>query len=212
LRASLASAARRARSKRMPPKNAPTSATSHRNGRVALGGCPPRAPTDPDVRALAHPVLQHGSFTIRNKADPEAIRPSDVDMQVNLDVFGMFPRASLPANASLPSTGSSGASSPPSTVLSKRYDFLTPISPRFVSFAWRYHPLCRKVCVSRRSRHELAGQAVLERHPLRSRVRGWRRQDLPSSWGTPIVHRHMFFDPGRLRASHPSDAAPRPPL
>ena len=49
-----------------------------------------------------------------------------------------FPRSSLPADASLPSTGSSGASSPASTVLSKRYDFLSPIPPHFVAFAWRY--------------------------------------------------------------------------
>lgn len=28
------------------------------SGRVALGGCPPRAPTDPDVPALEHPVPQ----------------------------------------------------------------------------------------------------------------------------------------------------------
>jgi len=49
-----------------------------------------------------------------------------------------FPQSSLPADASLSSTGSSGASSPASTVLSKRYDFLLPISPHFVSFAWRY--------------------------------------------------------------------------
>ena len=49
-----------------------------------------------------------------------------------------FPRSSLPADASLPSTGSSGASSPASSVLSKRYDFLPSIPPHFVSFAWRY--------------------------------------------------------------------------
>ena len=45
-----------------------------------------------------------------------------------------FPRSSLPADASLSSTGSSEASSPASTVLSRRCDFL----PRFVAFAWRY--------------------------------------------------------------------------
>jgi hypothetical protein len=56
-----------------------------------------------------------------------------------------FPRLSLPADASLSSTGSSEASSPASTVLSKRYDFLLPIPPRCVAFAWRYlgfHSLC----------------------------------------------------------------------
>ena len=49
-----------------------------------------------------------------------------------------FPRSGLPAGASLPSPGSSGASSPASAVLSKRYDFLTPVPPHFVASAWRY--------------------------------------------------------------------------
>src|SRR5262245_12840998 len=49
-----------------------------------------------------------------------------------------FPRSSLPADASLPSTGSSGASSPASSVLSKRYDFLPSIPPHFVAVVWRY--------------------------------------------------------------------------
>jgi hypothetical protein len=49
-----------------------------------------------------------------------------------------FPRSSLSAGASLPSTGSSEASSPASSVLSRRYDFLPFGSPHFVAFAWRY--------------------------------------------------------------------------
>src|SRR5262245_32560834 len=49
-----------------------------------------------------------------------------------------FPRPSLPTDASLPSTGSPGASSPASTVLSRRYDSLPPVPPHFVAFVWRY--------------------------------------------------------------------------
>jgi len=49
-----------------------------------------------------------------------------------------FPRSVLSADASLPFTGSSGASSPASTVIPKRCDFLPSIPPRFVAFAWRY--------------------------------------------------------------------------
>ena len=67
-----------------------------------------------------------------------------------------FPRSSLSADASLPSTGSSGASSPASTVLSKRYDFLPPVPPRFVAFAWRYLGCTR--CV-RSSADECAAEA-----------------------------------------------------
>jgi hypothetical protein len=58
-----------------------------------------------------------------------------------LDVPDMFPSIESSVDASLSSTGFSGASSPASTVLPKCYDFLPPISPRFVFFAWRY-PLC----------------------------------------------------------------------
>ena len=56
-----------------------------------------------------------------------------------------FPRPSLSTDASLSSTGSSRASSPASTVLSKRYDFLLPVSPHYVSFAWRYLGVTRCV-------------------------------------------------------------------
>ena len=52
----------------------------------------------------------------------------------------MFPSNGLITRrpASLPRV-LDGASSPASTVLSGRYDFLPPVPPRFVSFAWRYH-------------------------------------------------------------------------
>ncbi len=41
---------------------------------------PARAPTDPDVRTLAHPVPRTNSFTIH--VVPEAIQSSDVDMLI----------------------------------------------------------------------------------------------------------------------------------
>ena len=67
-----------------------------------------------------------------------------------------FPQPGLSADASLSSTGSSEASSPASTVLSKRYDFLPPIPPRFVAFAWRYLGFTRYV---RSSTDECAAKA-----------------------------------------------------
>jgi len=39
---------------------------------------------------------------------------------------------------------SAAASSPASTVLPARYDFLPPVSPHFVAFAWRYHGNTRR--------------------------------------------------------------------
>src|SRR3954468_2049881 len=101
-----------------------------------------------------------------------------------------FPRPSPPVDASLSSTGSSGASSPASSVLSKRYDFLPPIPPHFVTFAWRYlslHSLCS--LLGGRVPHqgpELVTRCLQPGSLLR------KRQDLASSWGISIVHSHMF--------------------
>src|SRR4030065_204707 len=79
-----------------------------------------------------------------------------------------------------------GASSPASTVLSGRYDFLPPLSPRFVSFAWRYHP---RALVSLARGRALPRTGILElvTRYLRPGCCRWRRQDLLRSWGTPIV-------------------------
>src|SRR4051794_35769091 len=44
-----------------------------------------------------------------------------------------------------PPPAPAGNSSPASAVLSRRYDFVPPVPPRFVAFAWRYlnsHSLC----------------------------------------------------------------------
>ena len=38
-----------------------------------------------------------------------------------------------------------------------------------------------------------------------------RRQDLPSSWGTPIVRLHMFFDSGRTAGTRPLASTQRGP-
>ena len=79
-----------------------------------------------------------------------------------------------------------GASSPASTVLSGRYDFLPPVSPRFVAFAWRYHSECS--CFAR-TRPSAAASGFLElvTRYLRPGFCRWKRQDLLRSWGTPIV-------------------------
>ena len=49
-------------------------------GRVALGSYPPRAPTDPDVRALAHPVPRPTASP--SAMVPAAIRSSYGDMLI----------------------------------------------------------------------------------------------------------------------------------
>jgi hypothetical protein len=98
---------------------------------------PARAPTDPDVRALTHPVLQPTASPSRQGSTRLSERVAWTGSGASMCPT-CFPRLGLPADASLPSTGSSGASSPASTVVSKRYDCLPPLPPRFVAFAWRY--------------------------------------------------------------------------
>ena len=121
-----------------------------------------------------------------------------------------FPRLILPIDASLSSTGSSKVSSPASTVLSKRYDFLQSVPPHFVSFVWRYLGCTRKFAPRRPSApsrpgvvHPVAPAGMLPR----------RRQDLPSSWGTSIIRLHMFqTDAGRTAHTRPYSAAAWPLL
>ena len=99
----------------------------------------------------------------------------------------MFPSNGLITRrpASLPRV-LDGASSPASSVLSGRYDFLPPVSPRFVSFAWRYHSSAR-VSPARGRALPRAGLLELVTRYLPPGFRQWKRQDLLRSWGTPIV-------------------------
>ena len=113
-----------------------------------------------------------------------------------------FPRPSLPTDASLSSTGSSGASSPASSVLSKRYYFLPLIPPHFVAFVWRYLNVSLVVFAPRRT-SEPPKPGV--GHPVSpSGISLRKRQDLPSSWRTPIVRLHMLqSDSGRTADTRP---------
>ena len=94
------------------------------------------------------------------------------------------------------------ASSPASTVPSKRCDFLPLVPPRFVSFAWRY--------LSLHSFSSLLSGRV--RRSGLELVPGGSSRDVAeettgspkSSWGTPIVRLHMFHtDAGRTAGTRP---------
>jgi hypothetical protein len=102
-----------------------------------------------------------------------------------------FPRSSLSADASLSSTGSSGASSPASTVLSKRYDFQPPIPPHFVAFVWRYLGGTRASSLLDGRVHR-RGLELVTRY-LHPGISEETRLDLPSSWGISIVRLHVFL-------------------
>ena len=79
----------------------------------------------------------------------------------------------------------------------RRCDSLPPISPRFVSFAWRYHRCVR--CSSPPApdaepwiNRELVGG-------ISSRLARWKRQGLPSSRRNPCDHSPYSSDPGVTR-------------
>ena len=100
-----------------------------------------------------------------------------------------FPRTGLPAGASLSSTGSSEASSPASTVLSKRYDFLPPIPPYFVTFVWRYLGATRWV---RSSADECTAEAWSWSPGSSRREVAEETGGSPKFLGIPNVRLHMF--------------------
>jgi hypothetical protein len=80
----------------------------------------------------------------------------------------------------LPFTGSPGAGSPASAALSVDSDFSLPVPPRFVAFAWRYHPLLRFA-----PRGEATpGAWTTYYRGARTACQGWRKRDLPGSWAT----------------------------
>jgi hypothetical protein len=112
-----------------------------------------------------------------------------------------FPRLALPADASLPSPGSSGASSPASTVLSKRCDFLPPVPPHFVAFVWRYLSVSLVLFAPRRTSAPPRPGVGDPVSPAGISLR--KRQDLPSSWRTPNVRLPCSVDAGRTAGTRP---------
>jgi hypothetical protein len=105
-----------------------------------------------------------------------------------------FPRLGLSADASLSSTGSSGASSPASTVLSKRYDFLPP--SRRASFPSLGGTSVSLVVFALCQPSALTEPGVVDPVSPTGIRRGTSRI-LPSSWGTSMV---------RLPCSKPTPA------
>lgn len=105
-----------------------------------------------------------------------------------------FPHLSLLADASLSSTGSSRASSPPSTVLSKRCDFLRPF--RRTSFPSLGDTSVSLVRFAPERTSGPPGPGV-DNPVSPAGILPRRQQDLPSSWGTSII---------RLPCSKPTPA------
>ena len=95
--------------------------------RVAPGGFPPEAPTDPDGRNSRIRLLRSGLRDQPNVCFARvAIRCRFVDMLPSFEALALFPANGSLIRHPLPSTGSSRASSPASSVL---WDALTPGRP-----------------------------------------------------------------------------------
>jgi hypothetical protein len=120
-----------------------------------------------------------------------------------------FRRSSLPADASLASTASSGASSPASAVLSKalRLPAAHPAALRCLRLAVPPRPLV--LFAPRRTSAPPRPGVVDPVSPAGITRR--KRQDLPGSWGTPCVRLPCSVDAGRTARTRPlrcSNAAP----
>ncbi len=91
----------------------------------------------------------------------------------------------------------------------RRCDSLPPISPRFVSFAWRYHR-----CVRCSSPPVPDAEPWINRElvgGISSRLARWKRQGLPSSRRNPCDHSPYSSDPGVTRQAEWGDVQARPP-
>ena len=108
----------------------------------------------------------------------------------------------------IPPLAPAGYCSPASSVLSRRSDFLPPIPPRFVAFAWRYLGCTRSF---RSPADECAAEAWSWSPGGSGREFPRRRQDLPSSWRISIVRLHVFLPtPAGLLAPDQYSAAAWP--
>ena len=112
----------------------------------------------------------------------------------------------------LPPRGPLGSRSPASPVLSGHYDFLPPVPPHFVAFARAVPRERSAVFVSpAATERQATGLGLFDRYP-RPVFLPWRRQDLPSSWGTPIPVCTCSQTPVGRFATDQNTAAAWPPL
>ncbi len=164
------------------------SAASHRSGRAQL--------RHPARLVMASPVCS-------------AIRGRCGDPQPRFRTLDGFPTHESMTNPSLPSTGSPQVRFPGFTGTMKECDSLPSVSPRFVSFAWRYHPV--RLCSSLpQVRRRLGAWSFRVWQPPANFYRGGadRVSQVP---GRPPCACALFLDPGRTSPpGHPGGSA-RPP-
>jgi len=121
-----------------------------------------------------------------------------------------FSPAVLLLDVSHPSAGSFRASSPTSSVLSTRYDFLPSISPHFVAFAWRYHGF---IWLVRYPTGQMQPRRAWSWYPgISGRVSAVETTGSPTFLGNLGCAFALLSDPGRIDMSDHHDTPTRPPL
>ena len=150
--------------------------------RVDLGGRPPRPPQIRTCPSKRHPVrhvvalslARSGGFMVtrgRGSVSSACLQPSVHDA----------------APPSLP--GVREGPFPRFVATMGRCDSLPAISPRFVSFAWRYHRFVPVSSPQARDGSRGSAWILVSRDP--DRQSRWRRQGLPSSRETRSIIRHV---------------------
>ncbi len=150
--------------------------------RVDLGGRPPRPPTDPDV------PVEEASGSSRRGAVPRTVRWFHGNTWARLGVLGVL--ATLCPRRGAPFAPRVREGPFPRFVATMgRCDSLPAISPRFVSFAWRYHRFVPVSSPQARDGSRGSAWILVSRDP--DRQSRWRRQGLPSSRETRSIIRHV---------------------
>ena len=168
---------------------------------------PTRAPTDPYVLILEHTVPQ---LTVRrSRRVPVVIRPRSVDMRENLIVFNMFPSVE-PAGRRFASLHRVLRGEFPcfiGTIKALRRPAALPAALRFLRLA--VPPRSLVLFAPQQTSALPRPGVVIPVSPAGNSQR--KRQDLPSSWGTPSVRSPCSVDAGRTARTRPlrcNSAAP----
>ena len=157
------------------------------------GGLPPRG-SHRTGRARTSASGSSTGSSPSHRGGPVAIPSSSGDMRKNLDVFNMFPSME-PAGRRFASLHRVLRGEFPcfhGTIKALRLPDARPAALRCPRLAV---PRLARCFAPAATRAGVAGLELVTR--CSSRELPWRRQDLPSSWGTSIICLHMFFDPGR---------------
>ena len=185
--------------------------------RVAPGGYPPGAPTDPYVRALAHTVPQGvDSRVLRPTRTLSDGVPFNMDTRFNALTMclaiGSTPWGRMgPTPWCLAFLDRVRRVAFPcflGSIKALRLPTVHPAALRFLRLAVpRLDPVFAPVGPGRPA----SGPGVVGfGYPTTDSP--WRRLGLPSSWGTPIARLRTFSDPGRTAVAHQIATVAWPPL